>query len=180
MNEERGQPHSSAVPPIYHQAAAESTQINKEDHSSPAKSETPPKNVPLNLFHHLSSKNNPSFNSLPLTTETLNEFTLGTWCSRGVLNLEESPSEECDALREAYRSLGLVEDLEAHQEQCGRLEVALQQTQEQLQMMSQENTRLKLQLRQEEHKAEEKQGASTEKVCHRGCSIPKCYIQLKF
>lgn len=94
-----------------------------------------------------------------------------TWCSGGILNLEESPSEESDALREAYRSLGLGEDVEALQEQRDSLEVALQQTREQLQLMAQENTRLKLQLNKA---AEAEQGPSREKVCHRGSSIPKC------
>lgn len=176
-----GQLHSSAVPPVHHQVTAESTQSIKEDHSPSAKSETPPKNDPMNLFRHLGSRTNPSLQSLSLTTETLAEFKPGTWCSRGILNLEESPSEESDALREAYRSLGLGEDLEALQEQRDRLEVALQHTQEQLQVMAQENTRLKLQLRKEaeEQDAEAEQGSSREKVCHSGCSILKCFIQLK-
>ncbi|XP_070770016.1 trichohyalin-like [Enoplosus armatus] len=150
-SEEVGQPHSSAVPPVHHQAPAERPENNTEDHSSSAKSETP---------------TNPSLQTLSLTTETLDEFKLGTWCSRGTLNLEESPSEESDALMEAYRSLGLGEDLEALQEQRDRLEVALQYTQEQLQMMAQENTRLKLQLRKEaeEREAEADLGPSGEKV----------------
>ncbi len=176
-----GQPHSSAVPPVHHQVTAESTQSIKEDHSPPAKSETPFENDPLNLFHHLGSRTSPSLQSLSLTTETLPEFKPGTWCSRGILNLEESPSEESDALREAYRSLGFGEDLEALQEQRDRLEVALQRTQEQLQVMAQENTRLKSQLRKEaeEKDAEAEQVSSREKVCHIGCSIPKCFIHLK-
>ncbi|XP_019131580.2 golgin subfamily B member 1 isoform X2 [Larimichthys crocea] len=153
------QPQSSTVLPVHHQATSESAQNKKEDHSSSAKSETPPKNGPLNLFHHRGTQINPSLKSLSLTTETLDEFTLGTWCSRGILNLEESPSEESDALREAYRSLGLGEDLEALREQRDRLEVALQQTREQLQMMAQENTRLKLQFSKETAE----QGPSREK-----------------
>ncbi|XP_070693341.1 uveal autoantigen with coiled-coil domains and ankyrin repeats-like isoform X2 [Pempheris klunzingeri] len=164
LTEERGQPHSSAVPHVHHQEAAENTQNIKEDHSSSAKSETQPKNDPLNLFRHFGSKTNPSLQSLSLSTETVDEFNLGTWCSRGVLNLEESPSEESDALREAYRSLGLGEDFGALQEQRDHLEVALQHMQEQLQMMSQENTRLKLRLRKEEQEAEVEQGSSTEKI----------------
>lgn len=159
-----GQPHSSAVPPVHHLVAAESTQNNTEDHSSSAKSETLPKNDPPNLFCHLGSKTSPGFQSLSLTAETLDEFKMGTWCCRGVLNLEESPSDESDALREAYRSLGLGEDLEALQEQRDRLEVALQRTQEQLQMVTQENTRLKLQLRKEEQEAEAEQESSRKKV----------------
>uniref|UniRef100_UPI0037E9A940 centromere-associated protein E-like isoform X2 n=1 Tax=Semicossyphus pulcher TaxID=241346 RepID=UPI0037E9A940 len=154
---EIGPPHSSAVPSVHHQATAESTQTNTEDHSPSAKSETPPKDDPLNLFRHKGSKTNSRLKSLSLTTETLNEFNLGTWCSRGILNLEESPSEESDALREAYRSLGFGEDLEALKEQRDSLEVALQRMQEQLRVMAQENTRLKSELRKEEEedKAEE-------------------------
>lgn len=112
-----------------------------------------------------------------MTTETLGEFKLGTWCSRGILNLEQSPSEESDALREAYRNLGLGEDPEALEEQCDGLEDALQD--KQLQMMAQENTQLKLQLREEaeEQETETEQGPS--KVCYRGCSAPECLIQLK-
>ncbi|XP_045887270.1 rootletin-like isoform X1 [Micropterus dolomieu] len=165
-NEETGQTHSSPVLPVHHQAAAEHTQTNTEERFSSAKTETPPKNDPLNLFCHLGSKTNPSLQSLSLTAETLEEFKLGTWCSSEILNLEESPSEESDALKEAYRSLGLGEDLEALQQQCNRLEVTLQHTQEQLQMMAQENTRLKLQLRKEaeEEQAEAQQGSSREKI----------------
>lgn len=109
-----------------------------------------------------------------MTTETLDEFKLGTWCSRGILNLEERPSEESDALREAYRDLGLGEDPEALQEQCDGLEDAVQD--KQLQLMAQENTGLKLQLR-EEAKAQVEQGPS--KVGYRGCSAPQCFTQLK-
>ncbi|XP_030252294.1 myosin-7B isoform X2 [Sparus aurata] len=158
-DEATDQPHASAVLPVHHQASAESTQINKEDHSSSAKSESPPNNGPLSRFHHPGS--NPIRQSLPFATETLDEFKLGTWCSRGMLNLEQSPSEESDALRDAYRSLGLGEDLEALQEHRDRLEVALQHMQEQLQMMAQENTRLKLQLRKE---VEEEPGSVREKI----------------
>ncbi|XP_031718778.1 trichohyalin-like isoform X2 [Anarrhichthys ocellatus] len=154
------QPHSSAVPPVHHQEEAERLQNNTEYRSSSTKSEsTPPK-----IFSHLGSKTNPSLQSLSLTTETLEEFKLGTWCSRGILNLEKSPSEESDALREAYRSLGLGEDLEAHQEQRDSLKVALEQAQEQLQMMAQENTQLKLQLGKEGQESEAEQGTSREKI----------------
>ncbi|XP_035858524.1 trichohyalin-like isoform X2 [Sander lucioperca] len=154
-----GQPHSSAVPPVHHQATAESMQNNTEDYSSSAKSETPSK-----IFCHLGSKTNPSLQSLSLTTDTLDEFELGTWHSKGIVNLEESPSEESDALRDAYRSLGLGEDLEALQDQRDRLEVSLEHIQEQLQRMAQENTQLKLQLRKKEQEAEAEQGSSREKI----------------
>lgn len=62
---------------------------------------------------------------------------MGTWFSRGILNLEESPSQESDALREAYRSLGLRDEL------SGDLEAALHHTQ-------QEHTKLEVQLRNEQ------------------------------
>nr|XP_046262054.1 girdin-like isoform X2 [Scatophagus argus] len=148
-SEGTGLPYSSTVPPDYHQTTAESTQNKNEDPFSSARSETPPKNGPLTFFHHFGPKSNQSSQSFSLTTETLDEFKLGTWCSRGILNLEEHPSEESDALREAYRSLGLGADLEKPKEQRDGLEVALQQTREQLQMIAQENTRLKLQLKKE-------------------------------
>lgn len=92
---------------------------------------------------------------------------MGTWCSRGILNLEEHPSEESDALREAYRNLGLGEDPDTLQEQCDGLEDTLQD--KQLQMMVQENTGLKLQLRGEA-KEQLEQGPS--KVSYGGCSTP--------
>ncbi|XP_078116729.1 uncharacterized protein LOC144524392 isoform X2 [Sander vitreus] len=159
LAEGTGQPHSSAVPLVHHQATAESMQNNTEDYSSSAKSETPSK-----IFCHLSSKTNSSLQSLSLTTDTLDEFELGTWHSKGIINLEESPSEESDALRDAYRSLGLGEDLKALQDQRDRLEVSLEHIQEQLQRMAQENTQLKLQLRKKEQEAEVEQGSSREKI----------------
>ncbi|KAI4818660.1 hypothetical protein KUCAC02_003964, partial [Chaenocephalus aceratus] len=111
-------------------------------------------------------KNNTSPQSLSLTTEKLDELKLGTWCSRGILNMEESPSEESEALMEAYRSLGLGDDLKALQDQCDRLEVTLGKTQEQLRMMDQENTRMKLQLKKDSEKqeADAQQGSSKGEV----------------
>lgn len=89
--------------------------------------------------------------------------------------MEESPSEESEALMEAYRSLGLGDDLKALQDQCDRLEVTLGKTQEQLRMMDQENTRMKLQLKKDSEKqeADAQQGSSKGEVCHRGVSIPE-------
>lgn len=149
--------HSSAIPSLHQQAPAGSTQSHTGDHSS-AKSATPPKNVPLNVFPHLDSTTDLALPSLALTTETLDEFKLGTWCSRGVLNLEESPSEESDALREACRSLGLGEDSEIFQEQSDSLEDALQD--QQLQMMG-----LKLGEEAADEGTEREQ--RTSEVCHR-------------
>ncbi|XP_074529667.1 uncharacterized protein LOC141793138 [Halichoeres trimaculatus] len=124
----------------FEEAAAESSETTTENHPPTAKSETPRQEDPLSR----------SFKSLSCTTEILDELKLGTWCSRGILNLEESPSEESDALRDAYRSLGFGEDLEALKEQRDRLEVALQHAQEQLEVMTQETTQLKLELMKKE------------------------------
>lgn len=152
----------SAVPSLHQQATTGSTQSHTGDHSS-AKSATPPKNVPLNVFPHLDSTTDLGLPSLALATETLDEFKLGTWCSGGGLNLEESPSEESDALREAYRSLGLGEDSETLQEQSDSLEDALQD--QQLQMMAQDKMRLKLREEAAEEGTEREQRIS--EVCHR-------------
>ncbi|XP_010764195.1 trichohyalin-like isoform X2 [Notothenia coriiceps] len=154
-DEGTGQPYSSVVPPVHQLVAAESLQDNSEDHSSSAKSENPPKTF---------KRNNSSPQSLSLTTEKLDELKLGTWCSRGILNMEESPSEESEALMEAYRSLGLGDDLKALQDQRDRLEVTLGKTQEQLRMIDQENTRMKLQLKKdaEKQEADAQQGSSKE------------------
>ncbi|XP_018535418.1 uncharacterized protein LOC108885530 isoform X2 [Lates calcarifer] len=152
------QSHSSAVLLGHHREATESTQNNTDDHSSSAKSDS------LNLFAHRGPKHNLSLQSLSLTTETIDEFKLGAWSYRGLLNLEESPSEESDALREACRSLGIGDDLEALREQRDRLEAALKHTQEQLEVLAQENTQLKLQLRKQVEEREAEQGSSKEKI----------------
>lgn len=68
--------------------------------------------------------------------------------------MEDTHSEESEALREAYRSLGLSEDLEGLRVQCEHLEAALQQSKQQLQVMAQENAQLKGELR---NQREEKQ-----------------------
>ncbi|XP_034453863.1 trichohyalin isoform X2 [Hippoglossus hippoglossus] len=141
----------SAVPPDHHQVAAEIPQ-NKPD---------------------CGSKDNLSFQSLSLTSETIDEFNLETWCCRGILDLEQSPSEESDALREAYKSLGLGEDLADLREQRGRLEAALRHTQEELEMVSQENTQLKIQLRQQAEEQAAQQGSSREKIGHVQSSPPQ-------
>lgn len=171
------QPYSSEVPRVHHQGTAESTQSNTERYSSAVKSKMPTKSHPVNLFHY-GSESSANFKSLSLTTESIDEFKLGSWCSEGILNLEESPSEESDALREAYRSLGLDRDLKALQEQCDNLKVALQRTQSQLKEMAEENAQLKLQLRKqaEELEAETEQRSSAEKVFYTWFSILNIFI----
>ncbi|XP_026213202.1 trichohyalin isoform X2 [Anabas testudineus] len=149
------QSYSPAVSHAHHQAAAETAHNNTDDHSSSATYD------PLKVH-----KPNPSFQSLSLTSETINEFKMGTWCSRGILNLEENHSEESDALRDACKSLGLQDDLEPLQEQIDALKAALQRTQQQLQVMSEENSQLKLQLKkqtEEEVEVEAEQESTREK-----------------
>lgn len=141
---------SFTIPPVVHREAAELRQNNAEDSFSSVKSKTPAKHDSVSLFHHFGSKPNTHLQSLSTTTEFLNE--LKPWI------LGESPSEESDALREAFQSLGLGEDLH---EKCEHLEVALQRTQAQLEVMAQENAQLKLQLRKD---AEQQQRSSTEEV----------------
>ena len=133
-------------------------QNKAEDFSSSHKSKTPQKQDPLNLSNLFVSKPGDNFQSLSLTTESLNEFKLGS--------LEENPSEESDALSKAFQSLGLGKDLQTLKDQCERLEVTLQHTEEQLKAVAQENAQLKSQLRKqaEEHQTVIEQWSSKEKV----------------
>lgn len=160
-----GEAYSSAVPLVHHQVTSEDTASITEHYPSALKLKMPPKNNPLNSFYR-GSEPSINFKSFSLTTESLDEFKLGNWCSAGILNLEESPSEESDALREAYRSLGLGGDLKALQEQRDDLEVVLQRTQNQLKEMAEENVQLKLELRKqaEEKEVETEQSSLREKI----------------
>ncbi|XP_017283775.1 golgin subfamily B member 1 [Kryptolebias marmoratus] len=147
--EKRRVQDSFETPPDVHQGAAERVQNNTEDCFSSAKSKTATKRDPINLFQYFGSKPNTHFQSLSITTGFLNEFKSG--------NLEQSSSEESDALREAFQSLGLGEDL---REKCEHLEVALKQIQAQLEATTQENAQLKLQLRKD---AEEQRRATAQR-----------------
>ncbi|XP_034036936.1 golgin subfamily A member 4-like [Thalassophryne amazonica] len=151
-DEHEGQLQSSAVSPAHHQATAESTQ-NTQDNSSPAKSETlfMSEKDHVNVLSHTGTNVQP----LSLITETTEV---------GGLDIEEIHSEETDALREAYRSLGFG-DVEALQEKCEYLEVTLQETQEQVHRLVQENAVLTLQLRsQAEKKAEPEEMSSKKEI----------------
>ncbi|XP_055368420.1 early endosome antigen 1-like isoform X2 [Betta splendens] len=118
-DEEEKQSCSSTVSLSHHQTRAQS---NTDGNSSSAKLDT------LNQLVNQGSKPNTCHQSLTLTSETVSEVKMGTWFSRGVLNLEESPSEESDALREAYRNLGFQDELEPPQELS--LDDALHHTQQ--------------------------------------------------
>lgn len=155
---------ASAVPPVYQQAAAESTINKKEDHPS-AKSTCPLKNDLLDPGC-LSSKTNPNLQDSSGTAEELDEFKIGVWCFRGILNIEENTSEESDALWEAYRVLGLMEDHGATEEQHESVEKAVKGKHF---LMDKEST-LKL-LRDESEDEEVELEQSTLKVCYRASRI---------
>ncbi|XP_061541281.1 ciliary rootlet coiled-coil protein 2-like [Phycodurus eques] len=96
---------------------------------------------------HLSKNDSPSiFPRLSLQTLSLASETIEEWGSAGSFNVEDTHSKEPEALRDAYRSSGLGEDLECLGEQCEHLEAALQHSKHQLQAMAQENAQLKVQL----------------------------------
>ncbi|KAM6923961.1 uncharacterized protein FYW49_006386 [Xenentodon cancila] len=151
-DEAQVQPGSLAVLIADHQSAAENTQTDAGDFSSSTKPNIPPKQDPLNVV----SKTNGNFQSLYFTTESLNEFKLGS--------LEESPSEESDALSKAFQCLGFGEDLQTLEEQHEHLEVTLQHPQQQLKVMAQENAQLKSELRKQEQQTVTKQWSSREKI----------------
>lgn len=87
-----------------------------------------------------------------------------------ILNLEEIPSEESDALREAYRSLGFGEDPETLQEQHDDPGDELQDKQLQ---------QLKLPLREEAEVQETEPEPTPSKACYTSCNAPECFALLK-
>ncbi|XP_061786361.2 uncharacterized protein [Nerophis lumbriciformis] len=117
-----------AVPVDQHQAAAGSTKLGQP--------------API-----LSAKHGSQRSSKMCSFPRLRLQSLDDWGSTRDFNVEEMPSEESDALREAYRSLGFGGDIEGLKEQYERLEATLQHSKEQLQVMAQENDQLKLLLR---------------------------------
>ncbi|XP_061755759.1 cingulin-like isoform X2 [Nerophis ophidion] len=117
-----------AVPVDQHQAAAGSTKLGQP--------------APILGAKHASQRSSKMCSFPGLRLQSLDD-----WGSTRDFNVEEMPSEESDALREAYRSLGLGGDIEGLKEQYERLEATLQLSQEQLQVMAQENEQLKLLLR---------------------------------
>lgn len=85
--------------------------------------------------------------------------------------MKENSSEESDALWEAYRDMGLMEDHEETQEQC---ESPQKSEYKQLPMMEKESTPESLRKEPEEEK-----GQTTLKVCCRVCSTLECFVNLK-
>lgn len=144
------------MPPIDHQGAAEYKQ-NEKDFSLPAKWNNLPKYKAPVLFQPFFNKSKCHLHSLPFTAETFGDFKLG--------DVEESLSEESDALRRAFQSLGFDDDL---QQQCEHLNMVLQHRKEQMKVVTLENAELKSQLRKprcEEQTASHLQ-SSREKVWH--------------
>ncbi|XP_024260535.2 plectin isoform X2 [Oncorhynchus tshawytscha] len=102
----------------------------------------------LNLSGHRSQ--NPGLISLGTkSVEGLGELTLRDWCPGPggfpSLNLEEGTSEETEALKEAYRSMG--GDMDSLRDHRDQLESTLRHTQDQLHRVTEENARLKCKLR---------------------------------
>lgn len=87
-----------------------------------------------------------------------------------ILNLEEIPSEESDALREAYRSLGFGEDPETLQERHDVLGNELQDKQLQ---------QLKLPLKEEAEVQDTETEQTPSKARQTSCNAPECFVLLK-
>ncbi|XP_045579966.1 rootletin isoform X4 [Salmo salar] len=135
-----GQSSLDTPPSAHHHGATERSQENS----------TLPLPQPdlLNLSGHRSQ--NPCLISLGTKSiEGLGELTLRDWCPGpgGVpsLNLEEGTSEETEALREAYRSMG--GDMDSLRDHRDQLESTLRHTQDQLHRVTEENAQLKCKLR---------------------------------
>ncbi|XP_067104288.1 uncharacterized protein C4orf50-like [Osmerus mordax] len=154
----------SAPPSLNHRGTAKCSQeddtAKQHTTAKPDSSTLPlPKPDLLNLSGHRSPKPKPSpkpsLLSLVTSTAEVGAFSLSQGDSLGdwgpgfpSLGLGEAEgSEETEALREAYRSLG--GDLDGLRDQRDQLENALLHTQQQLQRLSLENARLKLQLREQ-------------------------------
>ncbi|XP_070994333.1 uncharacterized protein C4orf50-like [Oncorhynchus clarkii lewisi] len=135
-----GQSSLDTYPSAQHHGATERSQENS----------TLPLPQPdlLNLSGHRSQ--NPGLISLGTkSVEGLGEFSLRDWCPGPggfpSLNLEEGTSEETEALKEAYRSMG--GDMDSLRDHRDQLESTLRHTQDQLHRVTEENARLKCKLR---------------------------------
>nr|XP_046179000.1 uncharacterized protein LOC124010530 isoform X2 [Oncorhynchus gorbuscha] len=135
-----GQSSLDTYPSAQHHGATERSQENS----------TLPLPQPdlLNLSGHRSQ--NPGLISLGTkSVEGLGELTLRDWCPGPgcfpSLNLEEGTSEETEALKEAYRSMG--GDMDSLRDHRDQLESTLRHTQDQLHRVTEENARLKCKLR---------------------------------
>lgn len=163
---------ANAVPPSHQQASAESTENTEADHPS-AKSASPLKNDLLSPGC-LSSKTNPSLQPLSVTTEIIDEFKMSSWCFKRNMNLKEYSSEESDALWEAYRDMGLMEDHEETQGQCESTQMGVKYKQQY--MMEKENTPESLREEPEDEEVDLEQ--RTLKVFYRICSTLECFVKL--
>lgn len=122
-----------------------------------------PQNAPFNLFQHDDFNGNPTLRRVPLTVEVLDDFKADIWCPGLTLNMEEIPSEESDALREAFRNLGFgdvgyTEAVQGHDGVLGE-EPQLQQ--------------LHSQLREEAEEQETEAEQAPQKVCSTSWNVAK-------
>ena len=110
----------TTTPLLPHQGAAEST-LNPDDPrpasadpDAAASAQPDLLNLSAGLQHHA----HPGLGSRGLAADPaeLGQLDLEEWCSGGALHLDLSPSQEADALVEAYRSLGLGADQDHRQE----------------------------------------------------------------
>ncbi|CAB1325281.1 unnamed protein product, partial [Coregonus sp. 'balchen'] len=150
-----GQSSLDTPPSAHHHGAAERSQENS---TLPL-----PRPDLLNLSGHRSQ--NPGLISLGTKSiEGLGELSLGDWYpgpgGLTSLNLEEGTSEETEALREAYRSMG--GDMDSLRDHRDQLESTLRHTQDQLHRVTEENAQLKCKLREqgETGSCEVEQGSS--------------------
>ncbi|KAK6298336.1 hypothetical protein J4Q44_G00313910 [Coregonus suidteri] len=137
-----GQSSLDTPPSAHHHGAAERSQENS---TLPL-----PRPDLLNLSGHRSQ--NPGLISLGTKSiEGLGELSLGDWYpgpgGLTSLNLEEGTSEETEALREAYRSMG--GDMDSLRDHRDQLESTLRHTQDQLHRVTEENAQLKCKLREQ-------------------------------
>lgn len=114
------------------------------------------RNVSFNLFQRDESNAKPTPRPVPPTADVLDDFKLDL-----ILNMEEIPSEESDALREAYRSLGFgdvgyAETLQGQRSVPGD-EAQLQQ--------------LHSQLREEAEEQESEAEQTPPKACHTSWNV---------
>ena len=114
-------PKATTTTPHLPQGAAEST-LNPRHHC-PASADPDTPRLPqpdlLNLSARLQPRAHPGLGGHGLAEDPaeLGQLDLEEWGSGGALHLELSPSQEADALMEAYRSLCPGADKSHHQEQ---------------------------------------------------------------
>ncbi|KAK0144860.1 hypothetical protein N1851_016567 [Merluccius polli] len=115
---------TTATPHLPHRGTAEISLNPKDHHPASAEPDRPllPQPDTLNLSASLTHKAHPCLGMRRLATETseVGELNLEEWYSGGTLHLQDSPSEEAQALLEGCRSLGMGEDPDYLHRELGR------------------------------------------------------------